>query len=239
MPNPQPAALRNSRRLRGRNGCGPGHRRSGGGSDISKFLDLPRRRSTVPVEFREQFAQLERESGQHIAAVEPIGLREHGLCPIGRIDRHRSRLGIDFPDERNALARNTRRVCASSPGRCSIRSGPRPRGRARESGSVRWIPSCPGKRSHETKATSGARTRPGNSRIIPSGAGDHAEVSRDDERPQESDHDTRQKRLSKSHRFLHQDAIDQFVEPLISPSSGLEHIGLGRRVQAADSCGSV
>src|SRR5262249_39956599 len=81
-PDPHPARLSSSRRLRGRIGCGPGQRWCDEGSDILVFLGL-----TMPVHLREQRGQLQGESRQDVAALQPLGVLQHGDRAVGRVHR--------------------------------------------------------------------------------------------------------------------------------------------------------
>src|SRR5690349_25032891 len=57
----------------------------------------------MPVELGKELTQLERETGQYVATVEPFAVFEHRYGPVAMIDGHRSRPGVDLPDERDAL----------------------------------------------------------------------------------------------------------------------------------------
>src|SRR5262249_21426721 len=74
-PNPPPAALRNSRRLRGWNGCGPGQlcgRRSGIPVFLAVAVDASGPGpdgSAVAIQFVEKVPQFQSEFGKNVAAV--------------------------------------------------------------------------------------------------------------------------------------------------------------------------
>ena len=120
--------------------------------------------SAVPlaVQFGEKIAEGKGEAGQHVAPLQGLRDVEQGRSFGGFEDARRPHPRIDFPDEADSsfevfatLAGHLGVVLLglrTSTARSGAKSATGPVGHRR-----------PGMRSQETKATSGPRTRPGNS----------------------------------------------------------------------------